>query len=543
MMKQYATSMAFLSSSLKDMELREPRTLKEAQRLPHWEEWRRAMTLEYDSLMTNQTWTLVPRPLHRKSLSGKWVYKLKTGPSGEILKHKARWVVRGFEQQEGIDYTETFASVVKPMSYRALFTIAAALDLEIEQMDVKSAFLYGEIEDEVYLEQPPGFENESRKDWVCKLDKALYGLKQSPRIWYNTLASFLLDLGFTPLTADSGIFSKNNTFIAVYVDDLLILGPSTDEISKLKQQLSKRFEMTDLGPCKYYLGMTIRRQRSTKTLHLGQRAYIEKVLRDFDMWECKPVATPMDTTTRIQPSPADYVAEPETKQWYARAIGSLMYAMLGTRPDIAFSVFFLSRHLANPTAAHVQAVKRVMRYLKGTIDFELAFKNPIGPLQGYSDADWAGDLDSRKSTTGFIFNLGSGAISWKSKKQPSVALSSCEAEYMAQTQATREAIWLRRLLQELQGTTKTGELPTTVIFGDNQGAIALTKNPEHHERSKHISIQWHFTREKVEEGLVDIRYTPTSKQVADGLTKALPRGPFETFRKALGLEPKLAAES
>ncbi|RKK17238.1 hypothetical protein BFJ67_g17769, partial [Fusarium oxysporum f. sp. cepae] len=390
-------------------------------------------------------------------------FHLKRGKDGEITRFKARFVVRGFEQKEGIDYHETFASVVKPMSYKMIFAIAAALDLELEQMDVKTAFLYGGVKEEIYVTQPQGFDDKSGK--VFRLRKALYGLKQSPRIWYQTLSDFLETLGFKPLNADVGVFIRGTTYIAVYVDDLLIAGPDKEEIRQIKAALSKKFEMTDLGPCQYYLGMSVRRDRRNKAIFLSQRAYVEKVLREFDMWESKPVTTPL-RTSKFQPVPDEYKASETTKLWYAKAIGSLMYAMLGTRPDIAFAVSLCSRYLGNPTNEHVQAVKRIMRYLRGTIDLELVFSGPLRPLVGYTDSDWAGDHDTRRSTAGYVFNVGTGAISWSSKRQPTVALSSCEAEYMGQTQCTKEAIWLRGLLRELLAQYKHGDLQTTILYGD-----------------------------------------------------------------------------
>jgi len=526
---------AYLGAALSLSEPFEPKSLKQAQEDFYWNKWLKAMTLENKSLNDNKTWTLVPRPKNRRVLRGKWVYKLKRGPTGEILRYKARWVVRGFEQEEGIDYNETFASVVKPMSYKALFAIAAALDLEIEQMDVKTAFLYGLIDEEIYVEQPHELHDGTEK--VCRLNKALYGLKQSPRIWYHTLATFLKELGFSPLSSDLGIFSRGHVYVAVYVDDLLIAGPDKKEIQDIKAVLNKRFEMTDLGPCTYYLGMSVKRDRRNRTLRLSQHGYIEKVLREFGMWEnTNAVATPMNTSGKLEPMPEDYKATEELCSWYSRAIGSLMYAMLGTRPDIAFAVSVCSRYLANPGEPHRKAVKHIMRYLRGSIDLELTFRGEIRPLLGYTDSDWAGDTATRRSTAGYIFNIGSGAISWQSKRQTVVALSSCEAEYMGETQATKEAIWLRSLFKELLPLEDKNDLAATIIYGDNQGAIALARNPQFHSRTKHIGIQHHYVREMQEDGKVDLRYISTDKQVADGLTKALPKDPFLSFRNALGLE-------
>lgn len=417
------------------------------------------------------------------------------------------------------------------MSYKALFAIAAALDLEIHQMDVKTAFLYSDIDEEVYVEQPEGLDNGT--DQVCKLNKALYGLKQSPRIWYHTLATYLGTLGFQPLSSDLGVFSKQNIYIAIYVDDLLLAGPSLEEVDILKSQLKERFEMTDLGPCSYYLGVEIKRDRRNRTIRLSQKAYIDKILQEQDMAHCKPVCTPM-STDKLYPADHGYQATESDRHQYAKAVGSLMYLMMGTRPDLAYSVSCLSRFMANPTSQHTTAIKRVLRYLKGSRNLELTYRGELGGLLGYTDADWGADQETRRSTSGYVFSLGSAPISWSSKRQPTVALSSCEAEYMGETQATKEAIWLRRLLGELLSHK---ENPTaTIIFGDNQGAIALARNPQFHARTKHIAIQHHFVREAQARGEVDIQYTPTEQQVADGLTKALPKDAFLKFRNAVSLE-------
>ena len=521
-----------LLASATSTEPYEPRTIREARQDYAWLKWQQAMKEEHDQLLTNDTWELVQPPKGRHVLSGKWVYKLKRGAHGEILRYKARWVVRGFEQREGIDFNETFATVVKPMSYKALFALAAALDLEIEQMDVKTAFLYGQITEEIYVQQPTGLEDGTER--VCKLRRALYGLKQAPRVWYNTLTDFLKDLGFISLIADLSVYCRGHVFVAIFVDDLLIFGPSMDEINKLKKKLNKRFQMSDLGPAAYYLGMEITRDRPNRTIYLNQTGYLEKILKDFGLWDVKPVTTPMDTSVHLVKADEGFQASDHERTRYQSAVGSLMYAMMGTRADVAFAVSVISRFASNPDDSHWKACKRVFRYLRGSLEYNLTFSGPLQPLVGYTDADWAGDHDTRRSTSGFTFSLGSGVISWQSKRQPTVALSSCEAEYMGQTQATKEAIWLRKLLSQLDESYE--EPAATVIFGDNQGAIALAKNPEFHARTKHIDIQHHFVRERVASGEVTMRFVPTSDQIADGLTKALCRDKFETFRRALGLE-------
>jgi hypothetical protein len=509
----------------------EPRSWKQSTLNVDSDKWYSASKDEIGSLESNNTWTLVDRPPNRKILAARWVFKHKRNSRGKIIRYKARWVVKGYGQQAGVDFNETFASVVKPMSYKALFAIAAAQDLEIEQMDVKTAFLYGSVEEEIYVNQPEGFDDGTGR--VCRLNKALYGLKQSPRVWYQTLSDFLKDAGFKPLNSDSSVFAKGSMYIAVYVDDLLIVGPDMIEIEMVKARLSERFSMTDLGPVAYYLGMKVTRDRQLRKLRLSQFSYLEEAIRDAGLWNCSPHLTPMGTS-RLQPAAADYQADSAFTTRYQSLVGTLMYAMLGTRPDIAFAVSLVSRFASNPDKSHMQAVLRILSYLRGTLDLELVFQGEIQALRGFTDSSWADDLESRRSTSGFVFNIGSGAISWSSKRQPTVALSTCEAEYMAQTVAAKEAIWLRQLLQELPPTDESPY--ATIIYADNQGAIALARDPKFHARTKHIALRHHFIREKIADGDIELEYVQTSRQMADGFTKALPKDAFYAFRDALGLE-------
>ncbi|XP_044720120.1 reverse transcriptase (RNA-dependent DNA polymerase) domain-containing protein [Hirsutella rhossiliensis] len=382
---------------------------------------------------------------------------------------RGKW---GYEQQEGIDYSETFASVVRPESYRTIFAIAAAEDLEIEQMDVKTAFLYGDIDEEVYLEQPEGFEDGTGR--VCRLKKAIYGLKQAPRIWFHTITKFLETLGYRPIAADVSVFVRGKSIIAIYVDDLLLTGAC---------------------PCSHYLGIKVTRGRARRRIELSQRAYIEKILG------------PTTCQTATQRTPL----WPQIRSNHPQRTGT---PLPRTRPPMP------------------EAVKRIMRYLKGTIDYVLVLEGPLQPIQGYTDADFAADLHTRRSTSGFFYSLGSAAISWTSKRQPCVTLSSTEAEYVALTQSAQEAIWLRSLMKDLSHP----QAGPTAIHEDNKGAIDLANNPQHHSRTKHISLKWHFVREKVAEGTVSLIKIEGTKQPADGLTKALPRDAFLRFRDSLGVK-------
>ena len=387
------------------------------------------MQEEVDSLVANRTWTLVDLPSNTYALGGKWVFKIKRGPQGEVARYKVRQVVRRFKQREGIDFNKTFALVVKPISYKAIFALAAALDQELEQMDIKTAFLYGNVEETIYVTQPIGFESGNK---VCKLKKALYGLKQSPRVWYNTLAAYLKELGFEPISADYLVFTDGTTIIAIYVNDILIAGPDKRRIQRIKDQLYERFKITNLGECHYYLGMTVTRDRANRILRLGQAGYIQKFITEYGMWECKGTPTPMGTK-KYSVAKEDFQATKASRTAYQSAVGSLIYAMLGTRPDIAYAVSVVSRYSSNLNESHWKAVKRIFRYLRQTVNYQLVYRGDLRPLARYTDTNWASDSDTRRSTSGYVFNIGSAAISWLSKRQPTVALSTYKAEYIGQT--------------------------------------------------------------------------------------------------------------
>lgn len=508
----------------------EPRTFNEAISRPDADLWYAAMTEELKIFEKIGLYEVVERPRDRKIVDSKWVFKIKRGPNGEIERYKARLVAKGFTQVHGIDYTDTFAPVTKFSTIRVLLALAAKHDLEIHQMDVKSAFLNGELEEEIYLHLPPGFCDSS--DLVWKLKRALYGLKQAHKSWYKRLCTVFEALGFTRSEADHSVFFKveDGTIIivAVYVDDKLILSKDQKVINQLKVRLAAEYDLTDLGEARWILGMEIIRDREKRMIELSQRRYIESILERFEMGSSRPVATPMDPNTKLVKVNE---AEVDVKT-YQSALGALMYAMLATRPDIAFAVGALSKFAATPGQAHWTALKRVYRYLRGTANMCLTYRgNSETDLLAFVDADWASDINDRRSTTGFVFLISGGAISWSSKKQTSVALSSTEAEYMAAAAATKEAIWLKTFLSELN-FSKTHPITLQI---DNQSAILLAKNAMFHERTKHIAIRYHFIREKLEEGEICVEYVPTNEQVADVLTKPLTREKHGRFLRGMGV--------
>jgi hypothetical protein len=442
-------------------------------------------------------------------------------------------------QKEGIDYQETYAPVVRYGSLRLLLGLANTLNLEVHQMDVKTAFLNGDLKEEIYMTQPEGFISKGTENLVCKLNKTLYGLKQSSRAWYLKLHQFLVNQSFTKNLADYSVYSKQQDgtifIISVYVDDILIACNKLEDLEHLKKQLKSNFEMKDLGELRWFLGMEVTRDRKAGTMKLSQAQYVKKILERFNMVECKEVATPLDPSVKLSKSMSPTITQEDLDKMrtspYRSIVGSLMYAMIATRPDLAVSVGTLSRFLQNPGLQHWNQAKRVLRYLKATQDVGLEFKSKGTHLVGYSDADWAGDIDTRRSTTGYLFYLGGALVSWNSKLQATVALSSTEAEYLALTAAVKEALWIRTFLHDL-GIIDIKETP---IFSDNQGCLALAKNPVYHGRTKHIDVRHHFIRDNIEKGDIVVDYCQTDHMPADLLTKPLARTKFEEHKAKLGL--------
>jgi len=379
-------------------------------------------------------------------------------------------------------------------------------------MDVNMAFLNSDLDEIVYVEQPEGFEIPGKEDYVCLLQKALYGLKQSPRAWFQLIATVLVDFDFQQCKSDPCIFIHKNangecTYIALYVDDLIIAGDNKEDIATIKQRLSERFDMKDLGIASRFLGMEIE-YGNDGSIKIHQNSYIQQLLDRHGMADCNSVTTPLDTSVKLS-SIMSEEASTDARE-YASIVGGLMFAACVTRPDIMCAVGQLSQFLNNPSSKHMSAAKRVLRYLKGTSSLGITYRPPPLHLQGYSDADWAGDMDTRRSTTGYIVMLNNGAIAWKSRRQPTVALSTMESEYMALTDATKELKWVRMLLAELgHSNNKSADEIPTVVFSDNQSAIALGKNPVSHARAKHIDLRHHFIREAIQDQIIWVQYIPT----------------------------------
>ncbi len=477
----------YANVALVEEDAKEPDTFEEAfQKL----EWTKAMEEEIAALEQNQTWELVPKPEDVTPISCKWVYKIKHHPDGLIERHKARLVARGFFQQYGLDYDETFSLVAKLTTVRVLLALAASKDWKLWQMDVKNAFLHGELDRLIYMNQPMGFQSQNHPEFVCKLQKALYGLKQAPRAWYRKIDEFLTYSGYSVTPADSSLFVKANggklAIVLVYVDDLI--KANEDEILRIRENLSVRFQMKELGQVEHFLGLEV--DRTPEGIFLHQKKYSTDLLKKFGMSDCKPVSTPMEPNVKMCANEGRVL---EDATMYRKLVGSLINLTL-TRPDISYVVGVVSRYMQNPKKPHLEAVRRILRYVKNTLDHGIMYKKGGDvKLVGYCDADYAGDHDTRRSTTGYLFMLGYGAVSWCSKRQPTVSLSTTEAEYRAAAMAAQESTWLKQLLENLHQRTEY----VIPLYCDNLSAIRLAENPVFHARTKHVEVHYHFIREKI----------------------------------------------
>ncbi|KAJ4778087.1 polyprotein [Rhynchospora pubera] len=470
------------------------------------QQWRMAMAKEIDALAVNQTWQLVPPPHDQKVIGCKWVFKIKRHSDGTIERHKARLVAKGYHQQEGIDVFDTFSPVVRPTTVRLVLSLAVSSHWAIHQLDVQNAFLHGDLSERIYMTQPPGFIDSNNPDHVCLLKKSIYGLKQSPRAWFQKLSTALVDFGFTASHYDPSLFfahCKGHTIIVlIYVDDILITGSSQHLVTSCISQLHSRFAIKDLGLLHYFLGIAV--TSSSHGLHLSRSKYIKDILQRTNMMNAKLVATPIATGVQFLPGDSVFFSDPHL---YKSTIGALQYVTV-TRPDLSYAINRLSQFMHAPTVNHWTAVKRVLRYLVGTLDQGLQFyTDSAKQLHAYTDNDWAGCQIDRRSTSGYCIFLGHNLLSWSAKKQHTVSRSSTEAEYRSLALTCTELLWIQFLLQELQVPFST----PPIMWCDNIGATFLAANLMFHSRTKHVEIDFHFIREKVVQNqLVDIMTKPLS---------------------------------
>ncbi|KAJ9551582.1 hypothetical protein OSB04_015627 [Centaurea solstitialis] len=470
--------------------------------------WRNAMQLEFDALIRNNTWELDPPHTSQNVIGSKWVFRIKYNPDGSIERCKARLVAKGFHQRPGIDYSETFSPVIKPTTIRLVLSLAVCRGWSLRQLNINNAFLQGTLNEHVYMSQPTGFVDKDNPTHVCKLNKAIYGLKQAPRAWYTELKTFLLSSGFRNSISDPSLFLYQHgdatIYLLVYVDDIIVTGPSPFHLNKFINTLAARFSLKDLGPLSYFLGIEV--IPNTHGLFLNQTKYLHDLLVKYHMHDSKPVSTPL----ALNPPLSSRTTSPIQNHTDYRAIlGSLQYLSF-TRPDVAYAVNKLSQYMQCPSNDHWLALKRLLRYLNGTSHYgiQLYSQSPIR-LHAFTDADWARDTDNYISTTGYLVYLGRNPISWSSKKQRTVARSSTEAEFRAIADTTAEVLWLRYLLTEL-GIS----LPQQpAIYCDNLGATHYSANPVFHSRMKHLALAFHFVREQVQLGTIRVQHIPGDDQL------------------------------
>ncbi|KAI3686614.1 hypothetical protein L1987_80294 [Smallanthus sonchifolius] len=492
--------------------------------------WKNAMTDEFRALIDNKTWELVPKQPSMNIVRSMWIFKHKKKADGTLERYKARLVCDGRSQQVGVDCGETFSPVVKPATIRTVLSLALSKSWPIHQLDVKNAFLHGNLNETVFMHQPMGFHDPTYPNHVCLLKKSLYGLKQAPRAWYQRFADFVSKMGFKHSQCDHSLFIFNQghqmAFILLYVDDILLITSSDDLRKKFMTRLSKEFAMKDLGPLSYFLGISV--TRDSTSIFLSQEKYAREILERVGLSDCNPAATPVDTQNKLSSNngtPVDNITE------YRSLAGALQYLTF-TRPDISYAVQQVCLHMHDPKTIHLNALKRILRYIKGTISYGLHIQpSSTSSLTAYTDADWGGCPDTRRSTSGYCVYMGDNLLSWSSKRQPTLSRSSAEAEYRGVANVVSEVCWLRNLLLELYHPLQRA----TLVYCDNVSAIYLSGNPVQHQRTKHVEMDIHFVREKVAKGEVRVLHVPSRYQIADIFTKGLPKVLFDDFRTSLNI--------
>ena len=518
-----------------------PRTYKEAiNDSKHATEWTEAIQEEIQSLIANGTWEEFILPKGANLVSTKWVFDVKKSVTGETERFKARLVARGFSQQYGVDYIETFAPTVRMDTLRMFLAMVAKEDLNCRQYDIKNAFTESHLKEQIFLEPPQGLA--VKKGHVLRALRSLYGLKQAGRNWSLLLKEFLLSIKFTQSLADPCLYihHERQIYLLVYVDDIPAAARSNKQLDWFFKELNTRFNAKDLGEIHKILGVRITRDRKHKTIYMDQENYLKSVCDSLGITQgkYKMRTTPANNLDSLLAGRQDET--PINAEQYARGVGQLMYGMVFTRPDIAFTLGRLSQHMKAPVERHGHALKWLLQYVKSTIKQKIRL-GPGGAHSShmgiYTDADWASDKIDRKSISGGAGLFYGGPFGWASKKQASVSTSSAESEYISQAMYAKFGQWSAQIWKDLgvPQYINSNQERTVQMYGDNQGALALVKNPQLHERSKHIDISHHYIRDLAEKGRLEITYIPTVDMIADGMTKPLPRVAHEKFRRQLGL--------
>ncbi|KAJ9544546.1 hypothetical protein OSB04_024253 [Centaurea solstitialis] len=493
-------------------------------------DWVTAMQEELNQFEALKVWRLVKLPESKSVIDTKWLFKNKRDANNIIVRNKARLVAKGYRQQEGIDYDETFAPVARLEAIRMFLAYAAYKDFTVFQMDVKTAFLYGHLKEEVYVAQPEGFVDKEHPDYVYVLDKALYGLKQAPRAWYEELSKHLLSKGFKKGSVDSTLFlmkeGEHIVVIQIYVDDIIFSSTSRELCKKFETVMTEEFKMSMMGEINFFLGLQVR--QFSDGIFINQSKYIFDLLKKYDMSGCHSIGTPMATGNSIGP---DHEGKDVDLRNYRSMVGSLMY-LTASRPDIMFATCVCARYQAKPKESHLAAIKRIFRYLKGTPYYGIWYPKGLGfELQAYTDADYGGCNMDRKSTSGHLQFLGNKLVSWASKKQQCVSTSTVESEYVAAASCCLQVLWMQSQLRDYGFEFK--KIP---IYCDSKSAIAISANPVQHSKTKHIDIRYHFLKDNVEKENIEMYFVNTEYQLADLFTKALDEKRFKFLISRLEME-------
>lgn len=510
----------------------EPKSLKQALSSPNSNEWRKAMLEELASMQENDAWELVDLPVGSRAIGCKWVYTLKQDEAGNIARYKARLVAQGFNQRLGTDYGEVFAPVVRHATFRALMSVAAKKKMCVKQFDVKTAFLNGNLEEEIFMKQPPGFVVSGKESKVCRLKRSLYGLKQAARAWNQRLHEVLVADGYERCEADPCLYRKRVggkwCYVLVYVDDLIVASEDERIVGALKLVLQKNFKITSLGDIKLYLGIEVDRDENGD-FFISQRKYIESVVQSAGLQDAKASSVPIDPGYCKIEEDSDLL--PNNLE-YQKVVGQLLYIAVNSRPDIAAAISILSRKVSCPTQRDWDELKRTVRYLKGTADMKLRLSSSgdSSGLVGFADADWAECRTDRKSNSGYVFQYCGGTISWACRKQTCVSLSTAEAEFVALSEASQEAVWLQRLLEDL------GEKTNILLYEDNQSCLKMLDAEKFSNRTKHISTKFHYAKDLKTKGVVQYEYCPSETMAADLLTKPIARLRLGVLRQQCGLQ-------
>ncbi|KAJ9566625.1 hypothetical protein OSB04_002591 [Centaurea solstitialis] len=493
-------------------------------------DWVTSMQEELNQFEALKVWRLVKLPECKSVIDTKWLLKNKRDANNIIVRNKARLVAKGYRQQEGIDYNETFAPVARLEAIRMFLAYAAYKDFTVFQMDVKTAFLYGHLKEEVYVAQPEGFVDKEHPDYVYVLDKALYGLKQAPRAWYDELSKHLLSKGFKKGSVDSTLFlmkeGEHIVVIQIYVDDTIFGSTSRELCKKFETVMTEEFKMSMMGEINFFLGLQVR--QFSDGIFINQSKYIFDLLKKYDMSGCHSIGTPMATGNSIGP---DHEGKDVDLRNYRSMVGSLMY-LTASRPDIMFATCVCARYQAKPKESHLAAVKRIFRYLKGTPYYGIWYPKGLGfELQAYTDADYGGCNMDRKSTSGHLQFLGNKLVSWASKKQQCVSTSTAESEYVAAASCCSQVLWMQSQLRDYGLEYK--KIP---IYCDSKSAITISANPVQHSKTKHIDIRYHFLKDNVEKENIELYFVNTEYQLADLFTKALDEKRFKFLISRLAME-------